>query len=175
MTVPPVLGSCLNHSPEQQRDGCAAGSSAQQSSAERQIRPPHPLLSGRCRIGGSQPRNVLQRLSLPRLPLACSKKAVKITLLLICSQAQRSAAQHLHPCLLPLHGGTAKPTGTSGRGAEGSSSQLPLATVARECLSGRLVADFYVTGSEWGSCAPFVPLCTTEVQDNENGNIFACR
>lgn len=68
--------------------------------------------------------------------------------------------------------GHPKLTGISASGAEGSSSQLPLATIARECLSGWLVADLYITGSEWDFCAPFMPLCTTEVQDNENGNIL---
>lgn len=81
--------------------------------------------------------------------------------------------KHLRPCPPGFpRWGHPKLTGIAASGAEGSSSQLPRATMARECLSGWLVADLYVTGSEWGFCAPFTPLCTTEVRDNENGNIL---
>lgn len=60
----------------------------------------------------------------------------------------------------------------SANGTEGSSSQLPLTATARHCLLAWLVADLCITGSEWGIYVPFMPLCTTEVWDNENGNIF---
>lgn len=68
--------------------------------------------------------------------------------------------------------GQPKLTGCSANSTEGSSSQLPLAATAGGCLSGWLVADLYITGSEWGFCVSFMPLCTTEVRDKENGNIL---
>lgn len=60
----------------------------------------------------------------------------------------------------------------SANSTEGNSSQLPLAATAREWLLAWLVADLCITGSEWGFHVPFMPLCTTDMRDNENGNIF---
>lgn len=96
-----------------------------------------------CCTKGSQHRNVLQSPSLPEVK-GCknhfaSSFAVRLCFPLLNTYVPASQLSMM---------GQPKLAGCSANSTEGSSSQLPLAATARECLLGWLVADLCRTGSE---------------------------